>query len=286
MHFLQQLFWTLSLTSFLCLFVACDALQATTRSAQRGESQPPNQYPAPSRITTYTFEVVNVYPHDPAAFTQGLVYHQGALYESTGLNGQSSIRKVDLQTGEVLKKVDVHPQFFGEGLALLNGRAYQLTWQTQHGFIYDLESFQLLNTFKYMGEGWGLTHDGHSLLMSDGTHQIRFLNPDNFEVQRVISVTEGARQINNINELEYIKGEVYANVWLTDRIARIDPQTGRVLAWINLTGLLPPEDQTRHDAVLNGIAYDEVNDRIFVTGKLWPKLFEIRLKQRRNVTSR
>jgi glutaminyl-peptide cyclotransferase len=282
MHFLHRLAWM----SILCLFAACDTGQATARFEQRGESQQPNHYPAPLRITSYTFEVINTYPHDPEAFTQGLVYHQGALYESTGLNGQSSIRKVDLQTGEVLKKVDVPPQFFGEGLALLHGRAYQLTWQTQHGFIYDLESFKLLNTFKYTGEGWGLTHDGQWLMMSDGTHQIRFLNPDTFEVQRVISVSEGARQINNLNELEYIKGEIYANVWLTDRIARIDPQTGRVLAWINLTGLLPPEDQIRNDAVLNGIAYDEANDRIFVTGKLWPKLFEIRLKQRRNETSR
>jgi glutamine cyclotransferase len=230
---------------------------------------------------TYSYEIINTYPHDSNAFTQGLVFYQGDLYESTGLNGQSSIRKVALQTGQVLKIVDIPTQFFGEGLALFNGRVYQLTWQSQRGFIYDLDSFDLLNTFSYTGEGWGLTHDGRALIMSDGSNQLRFLDPDTFEVQRVVSVFEGSRPINYLNELEYIKGEIYANVWLTDRVVRIDPQSGRVVAWIDLTGLLSPADRVRGVDVLNGIAYDEAGDRLFVTGKLWPKLFEISLKSRR-----
>jgi glutamine cyclotransferase len=230
---------------------------------------------------TYGYEIINTYPHDANAFTQGLVYYQGDLYESTGLNGQSSIRKVALQTGQVLKIVDVPTQFFGEGLALFNGRAYQLTWQSQRGFIYDLDTFDLINTFNYTGEGWGLTHNGRELIMSDGSNQLRFLDPNTFEVQRVVSVFEGTKATNYLNELEYIKGEIYANVWLTDRIVRIDPQSGRVVAWIDLTGLLSPADRARGVDVLNGIAYDESGDRLFITGKLWPKLFEIKLKSRR-----
>jgi len=260
-------------------FAACNSGNAVTSKA---ETQQPNQMTAPARVPTYTYEVINVYPHDTGAFTQGLVFHQGALYESTGLNGSSSLRRVELETGKVLKKIDVPAVFFAEGLALFNGRLYQLTWQTQRGFVYDLDSFNMLRDFSYTGEGWGLTHDSRSLIMSDGTSQIRFLNPDTFEVQRVIAVQDNGRQITQLNELEYVKGEIYANIWQTDRVARIDPQSGRVTAWVNLSGLLSSEDLTRPDAVLNGIAYDEASDRLFVTGKLWPKLFEIRLKQRRN----
>ena len=271
--------------AILCFLGGCNSGQATSR-AQQSENQQPDQMTSPIRVPTYTYEIINTYPHDTAAFTQGLVYYQGLLYESTGLNGQSSIRKVDLQTGQVLKKVDVSPQFFAEGLALLNGRAYQLTWQSRRGFIYDLDSFQQLDTFSYTSEGWGLTHDGQSLIMSDGTNQIRFLNPNTFEVQRTINVHDNSQPIDHLNELEYIKGEIYANIWLTDRIAKIDPQSGRVTAWLNLTGLLLPEDHVPEGGVLNGIAYDEAHDRLFVTGKLWPKLFEIKLKPRRVSTSR
>ncbi|MGE0126934.1 MAG: glutaminyl-peptide cyclotransferase [Blastocatellales bacterium] len=241
---------------------------------------------APARVPTYTYEVVNAYPHDPNAFTQGLVFHQGALYESTGLNGASSLRQVELETGKVMKKIDVPAVFFAEGLALFNNRLYQLTWQSQQGFIYDLDSFNMIRGFSYAGEGWGLTHDSRSLIMSDGTNHIRFLNPDTLEVLRVIAVQDNGREITQLNELEYIKGEIYANIWQTDRIARVDPQSGRVTAWINLSGLLSPEDRSRSVDVLNGIAYDPASDRLFVTGKLWPKLFEIRLKQRRNDASR
>jgi glutamine cyclotransferase len=259
-------------------FIACSAGQVTSRSQEASENRSAERMKSAAAVRSFTYEVIKTYPHDPDAYTQGLVFHEDALFESTGLNGRSSIRKVDLQTGKVLKKVDLTPQFFGEGLALLNGRAYQLTWQSQRGFIYDLAEFGLISTFSYTGEGWGLTHDGRSLIMSDGTPRIRFLNPDTFAVERVISVTDGALPISQINELEYIKGEIYANIYQTERIARIDPQSGKVTAWINLAGLLSPEDRKRPVDVLNGIAYDEARDRLFVTGKYWPKLFEIKLK--------
>jgi glutamine cyclotransferase len=234
-----------------------------------------------SGVPTYTYEVIKAYPHDKGAFTQGLVFYQGALYESTGLNGSSSLRRVELETGKVLKKIEVPIEFFAEGLALFNGRLYQLTWQTQRGFVYDLDSFNKLREFSYAGEGWGLTRDAHSLIMSDGSSRIRFIDPDTFEVQRLITVQDNGRDVLQLNELEYIKGEIYANIWMNDRIARIDPQSGKVNAWIDLSGLLPPEARPDPGAVLNGIAYDESSDRLFVTGKLWPKLFEIKLKQRR-----
>ncbi len=282
MQYFKQYFSLITLV--FCL--SCDTGQAINRPPQAVEEQQQDRITAPARVQNFSFQVVNSYPHDPDAFTQGLVFHQGLLYESTGLNTRSSIRKVDLQTGEVIKKVDIESQFFGEGLALFNRRAYQLTWQSQRGFIYDPETLQLINTFSYTGEGWGLTNNESSLIMSDGTNRIRFLNPDTFEVQRIISVYDGSKAIDNLNELEYIKGEIYANVWQTDRIARIDPQNGRITAWIDLSGLLPPEDRRQHVDWLNGIAYDESSDRIFVTGKLWPKLFEIKLKPRRVDVSR
>ncbi|MBO0722132.1 MAG: glutaminyl-peptide cyclotransferase [Blastocatellia bacterium] len=256
------------------ILIACNA--GILSGGPHQENSPADQTKA--AVPTFGYEVVNTYPHDPAAYTQGLVYQNGVLYESTGLNGQSSIRIVELQTGKVLKKAEVPPQFFGEGLALLKGKAYQLTWQSHQGFIYDPADFRLLDTFRYTGEGWGLTHDGNSLIMSDGTPVIRFLNPETFAVQRVINVRDGQLPISQINELEYIKGEIYANIYQTERIARIDPQSGKVTAWINLPGLLTREDRQRQVDVLNGIAYDEARDRIFVTGKLWPKLFEIKLK--------
>lgn len=255
--------------------------------ATQADAQQQTQVTAPARVPTYTYEIVRGYPHDPGAFTQGLVYHQGVFYESTGLNGQSSLRKVEIETGRVLQKIDVPAQFFAEGLALFNGRLHQLTWQNRRGFIYDLNSFNLLNTFEYTGEGWGLAHDGTSLILSDGTDQIRYLDAGDFRVRATIRVHDNGRPITLLNELEYIKGEIYANVWQTDRIARIDPKTGRVTAWVNLSGLLSPEDRAgRSVDVLNGIAYDEAADRLFITGKYWPKLFEIKLKLPRNQIKR
>ena len=231
-------------------------------------------------VSIYTYEVVNTFPHDPEAFTQGLIYHEGVLYESTGLYGASALRRVELQTGRVLQQVAVPREYFAEGLTLFQGRLFQLTWQAQKGFIYDQQSFRQAGEFSYTGEGWGLTHDGESLIMSDGSHQIRFLDPATFQVRRTISVNDQGRPIQRLNELEYIRGEIYANIWQTDRIVRIDPASGRILGWIDLAGLLSSQDRRREVDVLNGIAYDEANDRLFVTGKLWPKLFEIRLRRR------
>lgn len=260
--------------------IAMTLIFAACNSGGRAESQQSDLMTVASTVQNYTYEVVKSYPHDARAFTQGLVFHQGVFYESTGLNGSSSLRRVEVETGKVLKKIDVPNQFFAEGLALLNGRLYQLTWQTQRGFVYDLDSFDKLREFGYVGEGWGLTHDAHSLIMSDGSSRIRFIDSETFEVQRMITVQDGRRDITQLNELEYIKGEIYANIWMQDRIARIDPQTGKVNAWIDMSGLLPSAARSDPSAVLNGIAYDESSDRLFVTGKLWPKLFEIKLKQK------
>lgn len=264
---------------FLVFTAACDTSQANNSGIQQPQTT------VPFRVQNFNYEVVNSYPHDSAAFTQGLIYHQGFLYESTGLNGRSSLRRVDLATGQVLKNVAVDSIHFAEGLALFNNRLYQLTWQTQTAFVYDLDSFAPLKTFSYSGEGWGLANAGQSLIMSNGSNQIRFLDPETFQVQRTISVTENDRPVNMLNELEFIKGEIFANIWLTDRIARIDPTSGRVTGWINLAGLLSSEERNRAD-VLNGIAYDETGDRLFVTGKLWPKLFQIKLITRRDPVSR
>jgi glutamine cyclotransferase len=233
---------------------------------------------APARAPTYTYGIVNTYPHDPKAFTEGLVFHDGGLFESTGLYGFSSLRKVELDSGRVLKKKDVPERYFGEGLTLFNGRLLQLTWQEHLGFRYDSSSFRQLGTFAYTGEGWGLTHDGRALIMSDGTNRLRFLDPTTFKVQRSISVTDRGVPIQRLNELEYYKGEILANVFETDRIVRIDPKDGTVTGWIDLAGLFPKADRARRGDVLNGIAYDAKRDRLFVTGKDWPKLFEIELK--------
>jgi glutamine cyclotransferase len=229
-------------------------------------------------VPLYSYEIVNVWPHDTSAFTQGLVFLDGALLESTGLNGQSTLRKVDLKTGRVLRQVEIGPEYFAEGLTVLNGKIFQLTWQNQKGFVYDLESFRREKEFGYQGEGWGLTTDGQSLIMSDGTHQIRFLDPVTFEVKRTIAVFYQGQPVNHLNELEYIKGEIFANIWQTFYVIRIDPASGKTLGLINFTGLLSPLDYHPRLDVMNGIAYDAVGDRLFVTGKNWPKLFEVRLK--------
>jgi glutamine cyclotransferase len=231
---------------------------------------------------TDSFEVVHVYPHDSKAFTQGLIFVDGHLYESTGLNGRSSIRMVDLASGTVLQKYDVPVEYFGEGLTDWGSSLLQLTWKAHKGFVYDRFSFSVLKTFPYEGEGWGLTHDGTRLIMSDGTAYLRFLDPKSFvETGRIHVTDEAGRAIEELNELEYIRGEIYANVWETDEIVRISPRTGKVLGWIDLSGIIDKRELGDPDAVLNGIAYDAKGDRIFVTGKLWPKLFEIKIKARR-----
>ncbi|HSH78274.1 MAG TPA: glutaminyl-peptide cyclotransferase, partial [Herpetosiphonaceae bacterium] len=230
--------------------------------------------PAPGRST---YQVINAYPHDPAAWTQGLVYADGQLYEGTGRNGESTLRRVDLETGNVVQRYALPDEYFGEGITIVGERVIQLTWQSRVGFVYDRDSFALLDTFSYPGEGWGLTHDGQQLIMSDGTATLRFLDPESFAEVGRIEVTDHGQAVHHLNELEYVGGEIYANVWQTDRIARIAPATGNVVGWIDLSGLLQAEDRRAPVDVLNGIAYDERQDRLFVTGKLWPRLFEIKL---------
>ncbi len=232
-------------------------------------------------VATYGYRIVNVYPHDPLAYTQGLIYRDGFLFESTGIHGHSSLRKVRLETGEVVQQRSIDYRYFAEGLTEWRGRLVQLTWQSNVGFLYDLKSFNLEGTFRYAGEGWGLTNDGKRLVMSDGTEFLRFLNPETLEESGHVSVRDGPKAVDNLNELEFVKGEIFANIWHSDRIARISPQSGVVLGWIDLKGMLPRVYQLDPEAVLNGIAYDSAGDRLFVTGKLWPKLFEIKIVPRR-----
>ncbi len=227
----------------------------------------------------YGYEVVRSYPHDRGAFTQGLIVRDGMFYEGTGMNGQSGVRKVRIETGEVLQNKPLDAEYFGEGITELNGSIFQLTWKTEVGFVYDAKSLERTRTWTYKGEGWGLTHDGTRLVMSDGSAVLRFIDAATLSEVSRVTVRDGATPILNLNELEYIKGEIYANVWQTDRIVRIDPRTGRVTGWIDLTGILPPRERVNAD-VLNGIAYDASTDRLFVTGKWWPRVFEIRLVRR------
>ena len=230
-----------------------------------------------STAPQYRVRVVRIYPHDRAAFTQGLEYHNGFLYESTGLYGRSSLRLEQLETGKILREIRLPSQYFGEGITVMGGRVEQLTWRSQIGFQFSERTFRLLRTFVYRGEGWGLANDGHQIYMSDGTSQIRCLDPFTLEERRRFTVHDGAREIGFLNELESVRGEIYANVWQTNRIVRISPADGRVLGWIDASGLLTAEDETEPVDVLNGIAYDEARNRLFLTGKLWPKLFQVEI---------
>ncbi|HEY0198424.1 MAG TPA: glutaminyl-peptide cyclotransferase [Rhodanobacter sp.] len=234
--------------------------------------------PAWAAIPVYGFKVVHTYPHDTSAYTEGLFYKDGFLYESTGEAGESTVRKVDLKSGETVQRYNVPSQYFGEGIIDWKDRLVQLTWQTQVGFVYDLATFKLRHTFSYPGEGWALTRDATHLYMSDGTPTLRILDPETLTATGSILVTADGEPVSNLNELEWMKGELYANVWLTNRIARIDPASGHVVGWIDLTGLLDINQlPDPGNDVLNGIAYDAKHDRLFVTGKRWPKLFEIKL---------
>ncbi|MCK4308815.1 MAG: glutaminyl-peptide cyclotransferase [Candidatus Atribacteria bacterium] len=228
-------------------------------------------------IPVYTYKVVNIYPHDRSAFTEGLVFEDGVLYEGTGLHGYSTLRRVKLGTGEILQICKLPPQFFGEGVTIYKNKIIQLTWQSHIGFVYDKYSFKLLQEFYYPDEGWGITHDGKHLIMSDGTQTLHFLDPESFDEIGQIEVSANDIPVTGINELEYIQGEIYANIWQTELIVMIDPLTGQVVGWIDLKGILSPGDDSETVDVLNGIAYDVKNDRLFVTGKFWPKLFEIKL---------
>jgi glutamine cyclotransferase len=224
----------------------------------------------------WTYKVVNTFHHDPEAFTQGLVFEDGVLYEGTGLPARSELRKVELETGNVLKRYKLPDQYFGEGITIYKDRIIQLTYQSNVGFVYDKNSFELLREFSYPTEGWGITHDESRLIMSDGTPMLYFLDPETLTQDNRIMVLDGDKPVWGLNELEYIKGEVFANVWPTERIVRIAPETGKVVGWIDMKGLLPPEDSDQVD-VFNGIAYDPGRNRLFVTGKFWPNLFEIKL---------
>jgi glutamine cyclotransferase len=230
-----------------------------------------------SAFAADSYRVVNTYPHDPTAFTQGLIFLDGHLYESTGESGHSSLRMVDLESGRILQNAPLKDKYFAEGLTNWGSTLIQLTWLSHIGFVYDRFSFRLLRTFSYDYEGWGLTQDGQNLIESDGSTTLRFLDPRTFREVRHVEVTDGGKPVEELNELEFIHGEIYANVWHTDRIARISPATGHVLGWIDLTGLLPPDRHPGPEGVLNGIAYDAQHDRLFVTGKLWPMLFEIKV---------
>ncbi len=225
------------------------------------------------------FRVIKVYPHDKNAFTQGLVYDKGVLYEGTGQEASSSLRRVKLETGEVLNQLDLGPQFFGEGIALWGEKIYQLTWQSRVGFVYDKSTFRQLNRIYYPTEGWGLTTMGDRLIMSDGSNTLYFMDPESFTAVSSIEVYDNKAKVMQLNELEYINGEIWANIWMTDLIARIDPNSGKVIAYVDLKGILnDPSTDTKVD-VLNGIAWDQAGNRIFVTGKNWPKLFEIKITE-------
>ena len=255
----------MNLFRFVMAWLLCAAVSSAAATAP--SPRPPDLY-----------RVVHVFPHDAGAFTQGLVYVDGHLYESTGRNGRSSLRMVDLQTGGVLQRHDLPAQYFGEGLTNWGNDLVQLTWKSETAFVYDRFSFVLRRTTHYPWEGWGLTEDGKNLILSDGSAVLRFLDPQSFREVRRISVRDAlGRPLLNLNELEYVRGEIYANVWQTDWIVRISPHTGAVLGWVDLSDLMDKSQLSDPDAVLNGIAYDTTFDRLFVTGKLWPKLFEIKL---------
>jgi glutamine cyclotransferase len=234
-----------------------------------------NSTPANNAPLRYTYEVIRVYPHDKNAFTEGLAIEDDVLYESTGLYGNSTLRRVELETGKILQTYALPNQFFGEGITILSDKIIQLTWQSQTGFVYDKHSFKLLREFSYPTEGWGLTNNGTALIMSDGTAALYFLDPETFEKVGEVEVHDNG-PVTNLNELEYIHGQVYANIWHEEKIAIIDPQTGQVTGWIDLRGIHNPEN-TATGSVLNGIAYDEEGDRLFVTGKMWSQLFQIKL---------
>ena len=259
--------------------ITSSPIEAPTPFAQSPIPASPLDPLKPEIPTGYTYAIINVYDHDQAAYTQGLVFEDGWLYESTGLRGQSSLRKVDLATGSVAKFLNLPAQFFGEGMTILDDKIYQLTWHAQTGFIFDKNDFSLLDEFHYATEGWGLTHDGERLIMSDGTATLHFFDPQTMEEVAQIQVTDRGAPVTQLNELEFIDGQIFANVWMTDQIAIIDPETGHVTGWIDLTGLLHPEERVNGQAVLNGIAHDAENGRLFLTGKQWPKLFEVEISE-------
>ncbi len=261
--------------------ILCASLAAC--STERPATERPPEAPLPmaeseTAVRSYGFEVIRTLPHDVKAFTQGLVVHAGAFLESTGQNGQSSIRIVDITSGKVRKLEKLEDRYFGEGMTVLNGKAYMITWLNQSGFIYDAHTLKELDKFSYAGEGWGLTNDGKNLIMSNGSNVLSVIDPKTFAVVRSISVTQSGSLVSQLNELEWIEGEIWANIWQSDRIVRIDPSSGKVTGVIDLTGILPNSSRTATTDVLNGIAYDTAAKAIYVTGKNWPSMFQIRVQ--------
>jgi glutaminyl-peptide cyclotransferase len=240
-------------------------------------NQPSTQSEAQS-AQKVSYEVVASYPHDPDAFLQGLVWHDNGFYESTGLLGESTLRRVEFPSGKVLKKISLSPDLFGEGLALVDNHLVQITWQTHKGFVYDRDTFRLIREFTYDTEGWGITYDGKYLIMSDGSSALTYLDPQTYQPVKKLNVTMNGRPVLELNELEFIEGEIWSNVWQTDTILRIDPATGKVTSYLDMRGVLPRESRTGHEDVLNGIAYDAEHKRIFISGKKWPRIIEIKLK--------
>ena len=264
------------------LFVVSGAMQQPAAQTTDGRLQLKGK-PAsvtvaqPGPIPVLIATVVKAYPHDPHGFTQGLEFFDGYLYESTGRQSQSTLRRVVIETGKVVQSVRLPDESFGEGLTIFHGKIYQLTWLDKTGFIYDLRTFRKLGKFSYNTEGWGLTHDDASLILSDGTNRLQYIDPNSFEVTKTLEVFAGPSAVTNLNELEFIRGEIWANIWHSDRIARIDPKSGQVTAWIDLTAIAERETHKQED-VLNGIAWDPGRQRLFVTGKDWSKLYEIVVK--------
>ena len=269
------LFGTIAFVSTAGAFGACGGERGEA-SAATGDTTGI----VPSRTPTYSFDVVQSYPHDAMAFTQGLVWHENRLFESTGQVGTSNIREVELNSGRVIRQQDLEAPHFGEGIVLLGEQLVQLTYTSGKAFVYDWKRFTRTGEFTYDGEGWGLTTDGAAIIMSNGTSSLVWRDPATFAVQKTITVTDHGTPVSQLNELEWVKGEIWANIWQSEQIARIDPATGNVTGWIDLKGILPSIDRTGSEDVMNGIAYDATRDRLFVTGKLWSKLYEITLKQR------
>lgn len=248
---------------------------AAEKPLEEPKSAPEASAPVAPPAREYGYQVVNRYPHDVNAFTQGLVVHKGAFLETTGQYGFSSLRRVTIKTGSVDRLEKIDARYFGEGMTVLNGRVYVLTYLNQKGFVFDESTLRKTGEFSYFGEGWGLTTDGVHLYMSNGTSTISVHEPENFRTIRTIGATLNGNPISNLNELEWINGEIWANVWMTDKIVRIDPTTGLVTGVVDMAGLLPPSERTASTDVLNGIAWDSTHARLYVTGKNWPTVFEI-----------
>jgi glutamine cyclotransferase len=274
--------------STLMKAIICVLLVACLSCQKKSEAVPPTPVsvipravPDWQRYNDLSYEVIRQYPHDAGAYTQGLIWSQGHWIEGTGGNGQTSIRRVEKQTGRVVLRKELAAEYFGEGVTELNGKIYQLTWKNQTGFVYDAKTFQWQKNFGYSGEGWGLTTDGQLLIMSNGSERLRFLDPTTFRVVNEISVLRDGKPVTQLNELEFIEGEIFANIWFRDEIVRIHPADGKVIGTIDLSGIDAKETRKEPDFVLNGIAYDISTGDLFVTGKCWPKIYQIRLKAKK-----